>query len=194
MRPGKGLTRKVAMAARSVPMTRTELRRGKPLERGTPLARPGRHRAKSPAAKRADAGEDQAKDTVRGRASDVDGWPLCELCGAPTATQYQHRKRRPHCTRAERWDPRNGLAVCDACHRLIHHDPIVAKDYGWEVPQGLDPAEQPVWRRGVWVQLVTADVDVRLWVPSAAPVRDTHPAGCPVWTSDDPTTCAEVRP
>lgn len=73
------------------------------------------------------------------------------------ATNYQHRKNKSQCSKAELWLSSNGLHVCGTgttgCHGYIHANPAKSYSYGWSCRQALDPRQMPVERRGVWVHL-----------------------------------------
>lgn len=102
------------------------------------------------------AAERDARDLVWARASRETDYPLCEVCGLKPPDEYQHRKAKAHCTRAERWAPANGLAVCGhgnlyGCHGRIHQNPIEAEQHGWTVLSGQDPLLESVVRLGVRV-------------------------------------------
>lgn len=102
------------------------------------------------------AAERDARRLVWARASRETGDPLCEVCGIRLAAEYQHRKAKAHCTRAERWAPANGLAVCGhgnliGCHGRIHQNPTEAEAHGWTVLSCQDPVLESVVRRGVRV-------------------------------------------
>jgi hypothetical protein len=97
--------------------------------------------------------EKDARDCVKARSG---GW--CEACGRNPVHDYQHRKARAHCTKAELWDVANALHVCgfgnlSGCHGDIHGEPVWAKDRGYTVESHQDPASTPVLRRGEWVLL-----------------------------------------
>jgi hypothetical protein len=153
------------MIKRRKEMNRTELKRKTPLARGTSwLARtPFRSKAKAGSVETSSGpvkprrrtgpvttGEKLARALVKIRSGG-----LCELCGAP-ATEYQHRKAKAHCSKAELWAPANGLAVCGhgniwGCHGLIHQNPTWAKSHGYTVASCLDPHEVPVRKDGLLV-------------------------------------------
>jgi hypothetical protein len=67
------------------------------------------------------------------------GW--CEVCGGRGATQWHHRKNR---SQGGKWTAANGLHLCAPCHTHITHHPIAARDNGWSVLSGHDPAASRV--------------------------------------------------
>ena len=98
------------------------------------------------------------------------------------ATNYQHRKRKGHCDRDERWAPSNALHVCGSgttgCHGYIHANPAEAEMEGWEVRSWDTPGEIPV---RLWFGYVLLD-DAGDWTNLGAerPIRH-HVEGCPWW-------------
>lgn len=122
------------------------------------MKRGGRIKTKRPTAD-ARRAEESARLKVWARASQPNGFALCEVCGEQTPTNYQHRKARTHCSPGELWAVSNGLAVCgqgnvSGCHgERIHQQPRDAWAKGWTVRSHQDPRVVPVLRRGVWVLL-----------------------------------------
>jgi hypothetical protein len=45
----------------------------------------------------------------------------------------------------DRHSPEKLITVCRGCHGMVHRNPVVAKDLGYFVPTGSNPAESPVW-------------------------------------------------
>lgn len=121
------------------------------------MKRGGRIKTKRPNADMRRA-EESARIKVWARASQPHGHALCEVCGERPPTEYQHRKGKAHCSKAERWAPSNGLAVCghgnySGCHgERIHQQPDEAKANGWTVEPWSDPRKKRVLRRGEWVR------------------------------------------
>jgi len=98
--------------------------------------------------------ETRCRAIVKGRCEDDTGWPRCEaqipgFC-IGGQTEYQHRKARAHCIRAELWAPSNGLRVCGhgnangGCHGYMHNEPLNAYANGWSVKSSNDPILMPV--------------------------------------------------
>jgi hypothetical protein len=96
--------------------------------------------------------ETRCRAIVKGRCEDYDGHLQCEVringvC-LGTGTNYQHRKNRSQCSKAERWMPSNGLYVCGSgttgCHGYIHAHPTESYEWGWSVKQANDPRLVPV--------------------------------------------------
>ena len=79
----------------------------------------------------------------------------CDRCGQPLPTldngsrhfELHHRQAR---TQGGGDGAENGLATHPTCHAWIHSHPIEAKDSGWIVPRGQDPATTPVLIAGRW--------------------------------------------
>lgn len=120
----------------------------------------------------ATAAETAARNEVEARALG-----MCEVCGLRPGHDYQHRKARTHCTRDERWDPRNGLFVCgfgntSGCHGIIHNNPTVVYDMGWSVPSHMDPARRRVCRRAEWVLLVGESGEIAVIDPADYPAHE----------------------
>lgn len=94
--------------------------------------------------------ERYARDTVMARNARMCEIQIEGVCRGMAET-YQHRKRRGHCSPAERWAPSNGLAICGSgttgCHGWIHRNPEAARERGWEVSAWGDPARESVWLR-----------------------------------------------
>lgn len=82
----------------------------------------------------------------------------CEVCSVPCsgAGQYHHRRARGM---GGSRDPRSGSAsnclfLCLPDHEWVERfGRDVARDKGWLVRQGVDPAQVPVWRFDRWVLL-----------------------------------------
>lgn len=99
--------------------------------------------------------------TARGKVyarSEFEGVRVCELCFCERATNYQHRKNKSQCAKAEMWVPSNGLDVCGSgttgCHGWIHANPGEAQRLGWSVSAYAEPSEVPVLLRQFgWVLL-----------------------------------------
>lgn len=79
----------------------------------------------------------------------------CDRCGQPLPVlddgshlfALHHRQAR---TQGGSDSPENALIVHARCHAWIHSHPIEAKDSGWIVPRGQDPAIAPVLIAGRW--------------------------------------------
>jgi hypothetical protein len=68
---------------------------------------------------------------------------VCEGCGQRAAQEWAHRIAR---SQMGRWCPSNGLHLCSAgCHARAHANPAWARDMGWILRAGSDPAAAPVW-------------------------------------------------
>jgi len=81
---------------------------------------------------------------------------VCERCGNwHDDMQYHHRRARGmgSTKRPETNQPANCLHVGAACHAAIESNRAEAYEYGWLVRQHETPADIPVLRRGLWVQL-----------------------------------------
>lgn len=80
---------------------------------------------------------------------------LCEICGGARAFDTHHRRPRGmgSTRRADSRTAAAGLHLCRDCHRLAESHRRLAVLLGWLVPQGFDPATQPVLIRGEWVRL-----------------------------------------
>lgn len=147
-------------------MKRTELKRGKPLERKTSMPRGKGLRSGGEAlARKAAAKPKRVKRTgpptsVMAVLAERSGG-LCELgivcLGNAAAVDPSHRiakgmggTRDPRSNTAS-----NNLHACRACHDLVERDPAAAYNNGWKIRRGAaDPREVPVrhWVHG-WVYL-----------------------------------------
>jgi len=83
-------------------------------------------------------------DVLRDRSGD-----RCELCGGPAGNSHHRRPRGMGGSRDPQTDlPSNGLRICGSgttgCHGLIEQDRAWARDLGYLVRQGVDPATVPV--------------------------------------------------
>ena len=82
----------------------------------------------------------------------------CEICHCDCSELGAFHHRRPRGSGGSR-DPRSGgaancLLLCPADHdRIERLERAEARDRGWIVRQGQDPAEVPVWRNRRWVLL-----------------------------------------
>lgn len=128
---------------------------------------------------------------VKDRAT-VDDRVMCEMCGERESESTHHRQARGMGgSRDLRINlPANLVRTCGdgtrLCHGEVESRRTWAKDRGWVLSKLGDPARipsEPILRRGEWVQL---DNDGGV-TPCDPP--NTHVAGCPVWTSDDPDDC-----
>lgn len=125
--------------------------------------------------------ETRARRIVSERSGGVCELKLPGICQG-RATNYQHRKRKSHCSRAERWSPANALHVCGSgttgCHGYIHANPAEAHYEGWEVKSWDTPETVPV---RLWFGYVLLD-DAGDWgsCSQERPERH-HVEGCPWW-------------
>ncbi len=167
------------------PMKRTELKRGDSQLKRTELKRGTSQLKRSPIKQRGSVvaspsdrptprpngptktrkNTDPSKtvsDRVKARA-DIDGVPMCEVCGEAPGNNLHHRQPRgiggcplPYINEAS-----NLLWVCGhgnafpGCHAVIENDRDHAKadGVGWLVPRPALPIKVPVLRRGVLVLL-----------------------------------------
>jgi len=122
------------MPARTVPLRHTTW-----LSRTTPL-KTGR-----PAVSREERG---GKKLVRARSG---GWCELQVLGVcwGRGTDFGHRIRR---SQGGLWVADGGLFCCRACHMWQDSNPLLSKDFGWELTN-RQPLSTPALRRGVWVQL-----------------------------------------
>lgn len=70
------------------------------------------------------------------------GW--CEVCGCDISTGFEahHRKLR---SQGGGHGVENLLALCHGCHHdRVHAHPVEARERGWIVPSGGDPAARAV--------------------------------------------------
>lgn len=92
--------------------------------------------------------EGDAKKIVRERAANMCELRIPGVCRGRYES-YQHRKRRGHCTRAELWDPANGLGVCGdgtvGCHGWITGHPARSEERGWSLRETWIIAERDAW-------------------------------------------------
>lgn len=73
----------------------------------------------------------------------------CELCGRSVAwepKEIQHRRARGMggSSQADTNSPTNLLLLCRPCHQHVEAHPDEARDTGYRVDQGTDPADVPV--------------------------------------------------
>ena len=96
-------------------------------------------------------------DVVRARVMARSGG-YCEICHAECSETGQYHHRRPRGMGGSR-NPVSGRAanclfLCPADHDHIERmERAEARDNGWLVRQGHNPADVPVWRRRRWVLL-----------------------------------------
>lgn len=136
--------------ARTGGLKRTELKRGQPLRNGPVKAR-----------RQKDTGPVKlVKDTVKDRA-DVDGVPMCEVCGTAPGKNIHHRQPRGMggCPEPYINAPSNLMWVCGhgnafpGCHAVIENGRERAEAVGWLVPRPGLPVDMKVLWRGEWVWL-----------------------------------------
>ena len=81
----------------------------------------------------------------------------CELCGTPLREAGQIHHRRPRgmggTKNPESRSAANGLYLHLKCHQVIEQNRSDAREYGWIVPQGLNPRDVPVRLHHGWVLL-----------------------------------------
>jgi len=80
----------------------------------------------------------------------------CERCGVvQTVMQYHHRRPRAMggSKAADTNTAANCLLLCNLCHQAVEDHRIMAKNFGFLVPQGKKPSEVPLWRFKKWVIL-----------------------------------------
>lgn len=98
----------------------------------------------------------ETRAAITDRATDWQGIIRCEVCGEP-CSDFEHHHRRARgmgsTKRPETNGAANGLLCCGADHRRIESHRLLAYDNGWLVKQSQFPADVPVLRRGVWVNL-----------------------------------------
>jgi hypothetical protein len=132
------------------------VKRGQPLRRFTPLtAVTPLHRGDGPLRTaltrkppQRSTEEARARRLVRARSMGI-----CEGCGRRGAQEFAHRIAR---SQMGRWCPSNGLHLCShgGCHQRAHANPAWAREMGWILRSGSDPATCPVWTAGRgWVLL-----------------------------------------
>jgi hypothetical protein len=82
------------------------------------------------------------------------GW--CEACDRRAGAEWHHRINR---SQGGTWSPANGLHLCAPCHYDVTFGrPRNAREQGWTVLPGRDPAQERVWMaaRGAWCLLSAA--------------------------------------
>lgn len=81
----------------------------------------------------------------------------CARCAHPCLHDGQAHHRRPKgmggSTAQDTNTHANGLWLCAGCHAWVHAHPGQAREEGWLVAQGRDPAAVPVRYRGTWTVL-----------------------------------------
>jgi hypothetical protein len=90
------------------------------------------------------------------RATDVNGVVRCEKCGGQySGLQLHHRRPRQAggSRRPETNLPSNCLVLDDMCHLWVESYRTLSYANGWLLKSGQFPADVPVLRRNVWVQL-----------------------------------------
>lgn len=92
-------------------------------------------------------GEATARRLVRARSGGV-----CEVCARQPATDWHHRLNR---SQGGTWSASNGLDLDRQCHRFVTEHPAAARDRGWALRAGQDPATEPVHL--AWTGLVRLD-------------------------------------
>lgn len=136
------------MKPRKEPMKRTELRRGKPLERKTPMprtsAKPLRNGPVKARRPTRTAAERETRAGTRRRSGGI-----CERCGQRRACEWHHRENR---SQGGDWSLANGCDLCTPCHSWITEHPAESYAFGWSVPHGVTPEQWPVFRHGSWQQ------------------------------------------
>ncbi|GAB3376412.1 hypothetical protein GCM10027360_53320 [Amycolatopsis echigonensis] len=126
------------------------LARGAALARTSPLrARSGKTKAEA----RSEWSVRTGRDVVYARSGGTCEVRVLGVCEG-LAAEWQHRKAR---AQGGEWNPANGLHVCSACHRWIHHNPAEATAAGWTVPRDQDPAAVPVEDYPNWGRVLLDD-------------------------------------
>ena len=80
----------------------------------------------------------------------------CERCGKFRVSFQLHHRRPRGIGGSRRQDTNtasNALALCPSCHFVVEADRESAREFGWLVRQGHNPADVPVYRQGRWVLL-----------------------------------------
>jgi hypothetical protein len=92
---------------------------------------------------------------------------ICEGCGRHAAQDWAHRIAR---SQMGRWCPSNGLHLCarGGCHDRAHASPVWAREMGWILRSGSDPATEPVWLAAHGWVLLALDGSM-----TSAPTRET---------------------
>lgn len=135
------------------------MKRGEPLRRYTPLTAVTPLRCTSGPLRTAMARKAPTRTAEEARARRlvaVRSLGICEGCGRRAAQEFAHRVAR---SQMGRWCPSNGLHLCTpgGCHARAHAQPAWAREMGWILRSGSDPAACPVWLAGHgWVLLDTA--------------------------------------
>lgn len=186
-----GLSRKTPLTAKTGLTTRTELSRGSELTRASSLPR-GVHvpRPRSTAQRGSSTGRsDQGTPIPR----DLAAWILeraedcCDWCGAYCLNgpySRQHRAARGMGGRSGANTAENLVLLCGTanspggCHLRCEHDDLdAAREAGFRLRPGEDPAATPIHRHGVswvlptsegWTPVVLRD---GLWVPVGDTMR-----------------------
>lgn len=96
--------------------------------------------------------ESKCRKVVSERAGDY-----CERCGVHSSSRgltLHHRVKR---SQGGKWEPQNCVKLCGhgtaGCHGWVEHNPNDAEAQGFHVRPWNTPADIPVLRRGLWVQL-----------------------------------------
>jgi len=140
---------------RRTPLKRTAIRlhARAALRRRTPL----RSTVTDPKPARARSVPDDLRRVLRDRSGGRCEIGLPGLCSV-WATEVSHRQARKMGGRHGAARPGNDrlantMLSCGSCHRWSHEHPSEARTLGLQVPEGRDPALEPVLRRGQPVYL-----------------------------------------
>lgn len=159
MKPRKAPLRRTPLASGKPLQRKTEMPRGKGLQRSGTSLQSGGHglqgsrgsvtrpngpvKARKPARPGAAAEEREGRRLVAERSEG-----LCEICACAAAREWHHRQNR---SQGGMWAAGNGMHLCRWDHAFITEHPAVAYRNGWSVRSGQDPTVVPVLRRGVRV-------------------------------------------
>jgi hypothetical protein len=108
-------------------------------------------------------GAEMSRKASRAKSAKAHVWPTglrdfvlaradgrCDMCGKPLPYRWECHHRRL-LAQGGTDDPTNLLALDYPCHAEAHEERTWARDHGYIVHRGTDPAERPVWRHGrVW--------------------------------------------
>lgn len=96
------------------------------------------------------SGRHQRDDLARGRQSvHARAKMHCERCGVnvqwiPRHVHHRRARGMGGSSRPDVHSPANLVLLCEPCHGDIHGHPFEAREAGWTVRQGADPARVPV--------------------------------------------------
>lgn len=151
------------------------MKRGKPLQRRTPLARGtkplARPRAPQPRKMRRSPMDKTLRAAVYARSGG-----RCDACGTylpEDAWQAHHRQLRGMGNGRGADSLGNLVALHAVCHRWVHDNPADARTHGFIVPSWANPDETPVHlhRDGRWA------LPGARWTPTNPPNEGTHNDG-----------------